>query len=106
MEKKEEIIARIKSLLSTYGCFSIGELDYHDNTPCVATMGNFVGMAEYFTEDYVEVSVYNPSSISSDAVDEYEEKYENLSEDVLGEIEILCEQWEAQTIQTEKRISN
>ena len=105
MEKKE-VIERIKSLLSTYGCFGLGELEECDSSPCVGTLGSVVGLAEYFTEDYVEVSVYNPSSISSDAIDEYEEKYENLSEDVLQEIELLCEQWEAQTIQTEKRISD
>lgn len=94
---KEALINRIKDILKFYGCFNISELDQYDNTPCVATMGNFVALADYYTEDYVEVSVYNPRSISSDPIDEYEEQYENLSEDVLKEILVLCEQWEKQS---------
>ena len=105
MEKKE-LIQNIKKILSVYGCFNIAELDQYDNTPCVATMGNFVALADYYTEDYVDVSVYNPRSVSSDPIDEYEEQYDNLSEEVLQEILVLCEQWEAQSLQTEKRIAN
>ena len=65
-----------------------------------------MGLAEYFTEDYVEVSVYEPRSTSSDAIDTYEESYFGLSENVLGDVLLLCEQWEAECIKTEKRISD
>jgi hypothetical protein len=105
MEKKE-VIERIKSLLSTYGCFNIGELDQCDSSPCVGTLGGLLGLAEYFTEDYVEVNVYNTNQYSSEAIETYEELYENLTEEVLHEIMILCEQWEVETLKTEKRISN
>jgi hypothetical protein len=52
------------------------------------------------------VNVYEPSSFSSDPIDTYEQDYGFLSEDVLGDIHLLCEQWEAECIRTEKRISN
>jgi hypothetical protein len=52
------------------------------------------------------VNVYEPSSFSSDPVDTYEQDYGFLSEDVLNEIHFVCEQWEAECIRTEKRISN
>jgi hypothetical protein len=77
-----------------------------ENSIHVGTLGNYVGLAEYFTEDYVEVNVYEPRSSSSDAIDTYEESYFGLSENVLGDILLLCEQWEAECIRTEKRISN
>ena len=103
---KEELIESIKNILKTYGCFDSSELDYKDNSVCVGTMGKLVALAEYFTEDYAQVYIYNPTSFSSDPVDEYQEQYEDLSVDVLQEILVQCEQWEAQSLQTEKRISN
>ena len=103
---KQETIQEIKKLLSTYGCFSIGELDDINVNPCVGSIGSVVGLAEYFTEDYVEVNVYHTNSFSSDAIESYEELYENLSEDILDEIYFLCQEYEAQTLKTEKRISN
>jgi hypothetical protein len=103
---KLKTIKNIKNILKHNGCFSIGELDYFDSSPCIGSMGNIVGLAEYFTEDYAEINVYNTSSYSSDAIENYEEKYENLSEEVLEQIYLLCQEYEAQTLKTEKRISN
>ena len=104
--EKTEIIKRITDILKDFGCFSVGELEFETNGICVGELGKFVGLAEYFTEDYCEVNVYEPSSFSSDPIDTYEEKWENLSEDVLQEVLFICEQWEAEQLQTEKRISN
>jgi hypothetical protein len=100
-----EIIKRITSILSIYGCFSIGELE-GENSVLIGTLGNYVGLGEYFTEDYIEVSVYEPRSSSSDPIDTYEESYWLLNENVLGDVLLLCEQWEAESIRTEKRISD
>ena len=100
-----EIIKRITDILKVNGCFSIGELE-GDNSILVGTLGNYVGLAEYFTEDYAEVNVYEPRSSSSDAIDTYEESYWLLNENVLGDVLLLCEQWEAESIRTEKRISD
>lgn len=100
-----EIIKRITSILSIYGCFSIGELE-GENSILIGTLGNYVGLGEYFTEDYIEVSVYEPRSSSSDSIDTYEESYWLLNENVLGDVLLLCEQWEAESIRTEKRIND
>ena len=103
---KNEIISNIIRILGTYGCFSVGELDGEATGVLVGELGNYVGLAEYFTEDYCEVNVYEPRSFSSDPVDVYEQDYGFIDEDVLGEILLLCEEWEAVCIKTEKRISN
>ena len=103
--KNIETIKRIKDILKVNGCFNIGELD-GENSILVGTLGNYVGLAEYFTEDYVEVSVYEPRSTSSDAIDTYEESYFGLSENILGDVLLLCEQWEAECIRFDKRISD
>ena len=100
-----ETIKRITDILKVNGCFSIGELE-GDNSILVGTLGNYVGLGEYFTEDYVEVNVYEPRSTSSDPIDTYEESYYDLGENVLGDVLLLCEQWEAECVRFDKRISN
>jgi spore coat protein CotH len=103
--ENSEIINRITDILKVNGCFSIGELE-GENSILIGTLGNYVGLGEYFTEDYVEVNVYEPRSSSSDPIDTYEESYWELNENVLGDVLLLCEQWEAECIRTEKRISD
>ena len=102
--KNAELIKRITDILKVNGCFSIGELE-GENSILIGTLGNYVGLGEYFTEDYIEVNVYEPRSSSSDAIDTYEESYWELNENVLEDVLLLCEQWEAECIRTEKRIS-
>ena len=106
LNQKQVIIKSIKNTLGVEGCFSVGELDGEDQSITIGTLGNYVGLIEYFTEDYVEVNVYEPRSTSSDAIDSYTLFYEDLEEDILGDVLLLCEEWEVQNIKTEKRISN
>lgn len=104
--EKAEIIKRITDILSVEGCFWIGELETETTGIVVGELGKFVGLIEYISEDFCEVNIYEPSSFSSDAVDTYDAKYEDLSEDVLQEVLLLVEQKEAENIRTEKRVSN
>lgn len=103
--EKLELIERITNILKVNGSFSVGELEYDTSGISVGSLGNYVGLAEYFSENYCEVNVYEPRSFSSDPIDTYEQDYGFLSEDVLSEIHFVCEQWEAECIRTEKRIS-
>jgi hypothetical protein len=102
--EKTEIIKLIKDIIENNGSFNVCELGA--SGVVVGELGKFVGIAESFNKDYVEINVYEPGSFSSDEVDSYEEQYEDLSEDVLQEILFLAEIWEAEELQTEKRISN
>ena len=101
--KKEEIIKKIKEIIAEFGGFYVGEIEAQGI--CVNEMGNFVAIAEGFFKE-VEVNVYEPSSFSSDSVDDYTLTYEELSKDVLEEILFLCEHYEADQLKTEKRIAN
>lgn len=93
--KKKEIIAKIKNIIEDYGSFSSGEIEVAGGTysPCVSSLGNYVGLAEYFEIDKVEVNIYDPTGFSSDAMDSYEAQYEDLSKEVLSEILKLAEQY-------------
>lgn len=102
---KKEKIGKIKEIIEDFGSFSIKEVEDADEI-CVNEMGKLVALAEDFNLLTVGISVYDPTSFSSDAIDDYKEPYENLDEDTLDSILFLCEQYEAEQLQTEKRISN
>jgi len=89
--EKEQVIEEIKNIISEVGGFYIGEIEAQGI--CVNEMGNFVAIAEGFFKGEIEVNVYEPSSFSSDSVDDYTLTYEELSNDVLEEILALCEQY-------------
>jgi hypothetical protein len=90
--QKEEIIKKVKEIIAEFGGFGTGEVEV-DCSPCVGSLGNYVGLAEEFNLNGVEVNVYMPSGFSSDPVDDYELTYEELEKDVLEEILALCEQY-------------
>jgi hypothetical protein len=103
---KKTMIKRINTIIKEHGSFSIGELEYVDCSPCVGELGRYVGLAEYFEVDKAQVNVYMPSGFSSDPEDEYDLSYIFMEKYVLEEILRLAEIWEAECLQTEKRISN
>lgn len=94
---KASKIEQIKKLLKVNGCFNIAELNYYDSSPCVYSAGSVVSLAEYFTEDYADVSIYQTNSMSSDPLETFEAQYEDFSIDVLDQILYLCQEWEKQS---------
>jgi hypothetical protein len=89
--EKEQVIEEIKKIIAEVGGFYVGEIE--GQGICVNEMGNFVAIAEGFFKGEIEVNVYEPTSFSSDSVDDYTLTYEELSNDVLEEILSLCEQY-------------
>jgi len=103
--QKKTIIKRIKSIIENYGTFNIGEVDGADGI-CVSEMGNLVALAECFNSTDIAVNIYDPTGFSSDAIDDYELTYEELSKEVLEEILTIAELYEVDQEKTLKRISN
>jgi hypothetical protein len=103
--QKRTVIKNIKKIINKFGAFDVNEIGA-ETSPCVGELGNYVGLAEYFKPTGVQVNVYMPSGFSSDPEDEYDMDYEDLDKDTLEEILLLAEMWEAESLQTEKRISN
>lgn len=92
---KKKIIKKINAIITEYGSFSTGEV-MADCSPCVASSGNIVSLAEQFGIDSAEIEVYDGSSTSSDSISSYSTKYEDMSKAVLEEILKLAETWEEQ----------
>lgn len=94
--EKQEVIDRIQDVLVNWGEFSICEVDRLDCSPCVASHGNMVDLAEYFSNRGVTVEVYNVKSHSSDSIDTYDVDYKDLSLDILEEILMIAELYDVQ----------
>ena len=103
--KKEKIIRKIKTIINKYDTFNIGEVEGADGI-CINEMGNLIGLAEYFNNSTIEVSVYDSASSSCDAIDEYELNYEELSKMVLVNILFIAELFETDQEKTLKRCEN
>lgn len=94
--KKQEVINSIQEILVRWGEFSIGEVEGEDVSPCVASHGSLIDLAEHFNNTGVTVEVYNPTGFSSDSIDTYDLDYENLDLDILEEILMIAERYDAQ----------
>lgn len=92
--EKLELIKSITSIIKEYGSFGVEEIEEETNGVVVAELGKFVGIAEYFDEDYSDISIYEPISFSSDEIDIFEMKYDEMDENVLQNILLICKKWE------------
>ena len=92
--EKLKLINRITDIIKLNGGFSVVEFDDDTNGVVVSELGKFVGIAEYFNEDCATINIYEPTSFSSDEVDNFEMKYEEMDDNVLQEILLICEKWD------------
>jgi hypothetical protein len=100
---QEKMIQKIKRIIEEYGAFSTFDVSA-DSSPVIGTLGSAFMLAEYFNLHSVDGYLYLNGDENERDIEEI--SYEDLSEDCLGEIEILAQNWEAENLQTEKRISN
>ena len=87
----------IKRIINTFGSFSVSDIE-STSSPVVNTMGKDVSqLAERFYNDGVDVITY----IHSTVTDEDFVEYENLSDDVIKEINNLAMIFEEMCIKEE-----
>ena len=98
-EQKRTIIKRIKAIIKEHGEFTTAEINA-ESSPCVPSNKGRNELCESFSFDGVEVITYdnNDNEIDTETVD-----YESLSKDIIEEIYILAEQYEAECLQDEDR---
>jgi hypothetical protein len=98
---KKSVIKRINKIIVKHGEFTTADVE-GESSPVIQSFRKTHLLAEKFGEHKVTAVLY----VHDVETDEDYITYENLSLDVLKEIELLCENWEAMQIQTEKRIFN
>lgn len=96
--KKQIVIEKIKTIIKEWGSFNTAEVEA-DCSPCVNNIGRFTALAERFGDD-VEVVVYNEDG---NEMDSYSLEYEELTIDILNEILILADNYDADMYKTMKR---
>ena len=107
MSRKKEIIKYIKKLINENGSFSVSDIDGIVSLSPVNKMGKLVAIAENFDKDSVQVHIYDPNSFTGGSIaDPYYLTYDELSLELLEEIEELCDYIDAENYKTKKRISN
>jgi len=99
---KEDKVAYIKKVIGDFGYFRIGEVE-GESSPIYATMGkNNFALIEGFGVDDVNVVNY----VHDSEVDDFDVRYENLTEDQIDDITPIVEAYEAEQLKTEKRCKN
>ena len=100
MTTKLEKIRNIKRIINTYGGFHISELD-GEGSPVIKTMGkDHTLLAEEFNEQVTAITYVHEVETNEDYID-----YEDLSDDLIDQINVIAEDYEAEQLLTEKRIS-
>jgi hypothetical protein len=99
--EKTEIINHIQKIIVKFGEFTTADVEAN-SSPVIQSLGNTHLLVEQFGEHKVTAVLY----VNDMETDEDYISYEDLSEDVLQEILMLADIWEAEQLQTEKRISN
>ena len=94
-------LKNIKRIVNTFGSFTIADLE-GDSSPLINSMGkDNVQLAERFYDNGIDGITYvHETEVSDDFIE-----YENLDDDVIDEINTLAENYEADCIQSDKRIS-
>jgi hypothetical protein len=100
--QKRTIIKKIKSIIAEHGSFTTADVEAN-GSPCIASLGKDTHqLAEEFFQHKVKAVIYvHETETSEDFI-----AYEDLSKDVLEDILLLAEDYEAEQIRTEKRCSN
>lgn len=91
-DKKEVIISKINEIIREYGSFTVADVEA-ESSPFLDVKGKLSHLAEEFMAGTCVIYVYDPSSHSSDEIDQYDEFYEEFSEKQLDYILELAEKW-------------
>ena len=101
--QKKEIISQIRTIIENYGSFTTFDVDA-DSSPVIGTLGSAFMLAEHFELNGVDGYLYLNGDENERDIEFI--LYENLSLDCLEEILSLAQNYEAEEMKTEKRISN
>jgi hypothetical protein len=103
MERSEKI-SSILGVIQKWGGFNPNEVD-EEYSVCVGELGGLVAIVTYLSLDCIDVSVYSPSSFSSDSLVDYTMMYSELTNDVLDELLLLSIRYDDESSE-EEHLSN
>lgn len=104
IDQMAEDVARIVAIIKEHGEFSTMDVEA-DSSPSIGHLGEVCQLAEFFTEGGATVTTYDGSI----ELHETEMTYGEIADknpEAIADILLLAENWEADCLKTEKRISN
>lgn len=90
--KKELLIMEINEIIAEFGGFGVYDVEA-DHSPFINSKGRLSHLIEDFREGGGTVKVYDPSSHSSDEIDEYDVDYSEVKKSQLKYILELAQIW-------------
>jgi hypothetical protein len=101
---REEKISSILGVIQKWGGFNVTEVQT-ESSIVVGELGGLIALIEYLSLDCIDVSVYSPSSFSSDSLVDYTMMYSELTNDVLDELLLLSIRYDDESSE-EEHLSN
>jgi hypothetical protein len=96
---KKSLIKKIQVIIKEFGSFTTADVSA-ESSPCIGSLGGTNQLAEEFYHDKTKVICYDRND---NEVDEDNISYHDLKLDILEEIYILAQNWEAECLQNEDR---
>ena len=91
--QKRTLIKKIKAIVAKFGEFSIGEVDNFDSAPVYKSFGKTGNQCiDFFGKRGVTVTTY----VNEVESDEFIVDYEDLSTELLKEVFVIAEQYDAE----------
>jgi len=97
-------IGNIKRIIGRYGYFTTFDVEA-DSSPSINSIGNVMQLAECFYLDYATCTTYIGSREESEEDLTYEQ-LGSVDPFIVEHISSLADDWEAESLRTEKRIAN
>ena len=95
---KTQLIEKIKTIIDRWGIVNSGELQL-DCSPCYASVGNSVSIVERFNRTDVDIV----TNLDGQEIDEFSKDYEELEQDLLTEILMILDNYDADMQKTMDR---
>ena len=99
---KEAIIRKIQAIVKEFGSFTTANIQASCDVS-ILTIGNHIHLASRFYYDKADVEVYEDGG--ENEIDEYDLNYWDMDIDTLTEVLEYANQWEAECLQDEDRLS-
>lgn len=97
---KNKLIDDIQKIVKEFGSFTTADIEASCDVS-IPTIGNHIHLANIFNYDDAEVEVYEDGG--ENEIDSYSISYRDMDIDILCEVLIYAQQWEAECLQDEDR---
>jgi hypothetical protein len=90
--KKAKLIKKINKIIGKFGSFTVADVEA-ESSPILKSKGKLTHLGEEFMDGTCIVFTYDPTSYTSDEIDQFDEFYEEFEKSQLVLILGLAKRW-------------